>query len=294
METISKCAVCGSETQKPHQEIKDYFLSREIFQMVRCESCGFLFLNPRPSKDEISKYYKTENYISHSDSKRSLTAKIYQKVRNINIAKKYKLISSIIPKGNILDIGCGTGDVLKYFSEKKWDIFGIEPDNDARKIACEKTNTEIGKESDLLTFSDEKFDVITMWHVLEHVHNIDERMTTIHRIIKPDGIFIFSVPINESWDAQHYSNFWAAYDVPRHLSHFTQDTASLLMSRYCFEILKTIPMKFDSYYISLLSEKYKTGKNKFLKGFINGFKSNCKAKKLNGNFSSLIFVCRIK
>lgn len=294
METLTKCAVCGSETVVPHAEIKDYFLTEETFQMARCESCGFLFLNPRPEKSEIGRYYKTESYISHSDTKKGLVSKIYQKVKRINVSKKYNLIAALISQGKILDIGCGTGDVLKYFSEKNWDIFGIEPDEGARKTAQTKTKGEIEDEQALSTIPDESFDVITMWHVLEHVHNLDERMKTIRRLLKPDGIFVFSVPMHESWDAEHYGEFWAAYDVPRHLSHFSQKTASLLSQRYGFEIFKTIPMKFDSFYISLLSEKYKTGKSSLVKGFINGWKSNCKAKSKNGNYSSLIFVCRPK
>lgn len=290
MEQLLQCPICDNKQLNNYHKIKDYFLTQEDFTIVRCEQCGFLFLNPRPDKLEIAPYYKAEAYISHSDTKKGMIAKIYQVVRNLNIRKKYKLINKYKKLGKILDIGCGTGDVLAYFSKKSWQVEGVEPDVDARKVAQEKNLLHLHNEQDFSGFPDSSFDVITMWHVMEHVHNLEERMKTVRRLIKTDGVFIFSVPINESWDAKHYGRFWAAWDVPRHLYHFSQKTAQMLIEKHHFKILEIVPMKYDAYYISLLSEKYKGGRCSFFKAFWAGMRSNCKAKKHNNNYSSLIFV----
>ncbi len=290
MEELLQCPICHSNQLSQYQQIKDYFLSKEDFTLVRCSHCGFIFVNPRPDKSQIGPYYKAEAYISHSDTKKGLIAKMYQYVRNLNIRNKYKLINKYKKYGKILDIGCGTGDVLAYFSGKGWQVEGVEPDADARKVAINKNHITPHEESDLRNLPDASFDVITMWHVMEHVHNLEERMETIRRLIKPDGVFIFSVPMNDSFDAVHYGKFWAAWDVPRHLYHFTSETAKLLAENHRFKMMQTAPMKFDSYYISLLSEKYKTGKSSFIKAFFVGLKSNLKAQNHKNNYSSLIFV----
>ncbi|MDD4394788.1 MAG: class I SAM-dependent methyltransferase [Bacteroidales bacterium] len=290
MEELQQCPICHSSQISEFKNIKDYFLTQEDFTVARCEHCGFLFLNPRPDKAAIAPYYKSEAYFSHSDGRKGLIARMYQIVRHFNIRNKYKLINKYKKSGKILDIGCGTGDVLAYFSANNWQIEGVEPDADARKVAQEKNHFTPHQEADLKNFPDASFDVITMWHVMEHVHNLEERMQTVRRLIKPDGEFIFSVPICDSWDAQHYGEYWAAWDVPRHLYHFSQETAKKLAENQQFELRIIKPMKFDAYYIALLSEKYKTGKSSYWKAFSNGLKSNCHAKNHQSNYSSLIFV----
>lgn len=290
MEELQRCPICQSSKISEYQQIKDYFLTQQEFNVVRCEHCGFLFLNPRPDKSEIAPYYKSESYFSHSDGRKGLIAKMYQIVRHFNIRNKYNLIYKYKKYGKILDIGCGTGDVLAYFSTKSWNVEGIEPDADARAVAEKKNHLIIHNESEINNLPDASFDVITMWHVMEHVHNLEERMETVRRLIKPDGVFIFSVPICDSWDAQHYGQYWAAWDVPRHLYHFSQTTAQLLAENHRFELVQVEPMKFDAYYIALLSEKYKSGKSSFLKAFFAGLRSNCKASNHKSNYSSLIFV----
>ena len=292
-ELLQQCPLCGSKQFEFFKEIPDHFLSKENFTLVKCADCGFVFIQNRPDKNSIDAYYESSEYISHTDSDKDLVAKIYQFVRRWNVAKKYRMIKRYVPHGSILDIGCGTGDFLNFFREKEWKVAGVEPSNSARAIANKKNNDQIFDESQLEIFDDKSFDVISMWHVLEHVHDLDQRVGAVSRLLKDDGVFVFSVPIYESWDATHYDAFWAAWDVPRHLYHFSQASVKNFLQQNNFRLLKVIPLPFDAYYISLLSEGYKSKKSAYLKALFNGFFSNLKARKTD-NFSSLIFIVQKK
>lgn len=291
MEEISKCLICGEENFVHLFQCKDYFLSYEVFSISQCKSCGFRFTNPRPDNKELEKYYNSVNYISHSEKPETLLENIYHIVRKQSLNKKFNLINKFKNGKTILDIGCGTGEFINIFKLRNWEVNGIEPNKIAREIALKKYGLEIFDESHLNNFQDREFDVISMWHVLEHVYNTDLQINQIKRILKDDGIVVIAVPNSASLDAQLYKQYWAAYDVPRHLYHFTKKAVIELLSKYNFEVNNILPMKFDAYYISMLSEKYMKGKNNYLRAFLNGMKSNIYAKKEN-NYSSLIFICQ--
>lgn len=292
MEQIITCAICGKDSFSVYLESHDYFLSKERFTIVTCDNCEFLFLNPRPDAVEISNYYKSEEYISHSNTKRGVINKIYHIIRKRNHEKKYKLIQNLKRKGTLLDIGCATGEFLNYCKNNGWTVIGVEPDGDAQKFAKTQYNLDVFPESLLKETPTNKFDVISMWHVLEHVHLLQQRMEQIKNYLKNDGVVIIAVPNATCKDAEIYKKFWAGYDLPRHLYHFTQKSILELLKKNEFTLIETIPMKFDSYYISMLSEKYKTGKGNLVKAFLNGYKSNRWAKRNNNNYSSLIFVLK--
>lgn len=294
LEDIKNCPVCNNTEFAIFTECKDYTVSKEIFKIVACKSCGFKFTNPRPSEDSIGPYYKSEEYISHTNSKKGIINTIYQIVRKRTLKNKINLINSLVPnKGRILDMGCGTGYFLKACKDDGWKISGIEPDEDARKIA--KTNTEVSINKDIFCCYDESdnFDIVTTWHVVEHIHKLNQSIEKVKEILKEKGIFIIAVPNSDSNDAFIYGNKWAAYDVPRHLYHFNQKSIQELLKKHGFECIDIKPMKYDSYYVSLLSEKNISKDNNtsinYLKAFINGYKSNIKAKNDN-NYSSLIYV----
>jgi 2-polyprenyl-3-methyl-5-hydroxy-6-metoxy-1,4-benzoquinol methylase len=200
---------------------------------------------------------------------------------------------------SILDIGCGTGDFLAAAKNKGWSVVGIEPNENAKNLATKKVNTPHTKVSSfykniealLKDKGDEKFDVITMWHVLEHVYNLEEYIRNLEKLLKPNGSLLIAVPNYNSFDAKYYGKFWAAYDVPRHLWHFSQKSIAKLFGENNMEVIQTIPMKFDSYYVSLLSEKYKTGSSNPLKAFKIGFQSNLKAA-TSKEYSSLIYILK--
>lgn len=289
---VSNCPVCDKTGFSNYLDIKDYFLSQEKFNVSRCDNCGFLFTNPRPDEKGIQKYYQSDEYLSHSKDKKGILSSVYNIVRNYSIRKKYNLIVKLKPSGSILDIGCGTGEVLKHFSDNGWAVQGIEPAEKARNYAKNTLDLPVDNEEQLNQTKSNSFDVITLWHVLEHVPKLHERMKQINRILKDDGVLIVALPNHNSWDAQHFSSFWAAWDIPRHLYHFSQKTFSLLAQKHQFNLVDTLPMKFDAFYVSLLSEKYRTKKLSYFKALALGFKSNNWAKRHNNNYSSLIYVLK--
>ncbi|WP_405563952.1 class I SAM-dependent methyltransferase [Polaribacter sp. Asnod6-C07] len=274
---------------KPFLDCKDFTVSGEVYQVKKNEEFDMLVTVPVP--ENLGDYYKSEDYISHTDSKKSLFDKVYQSVKNITLKRKLKLINSFNTSSkNILDVGAGTGDFLKVCATNSWNVFGSEPDLGARNIALKKG---ISLEEDLSKFNNNQFDVITLWHVLEHVENLEEYISTLNNLLTKNGKLIIAVPNYKSYDAKHYQQFWAAFDVPRHLWHFSQTSIAKLFSKENMIVEKSLPMKFDAYYVSLLSEKYKSGAMKPISAFLKGFKSNLSAKSTN-EYSSLIYVLKKK
>jgi 2-polyprenyl-3-methyl-5-hydroxy-6-metoxy-1,4-benzoquinol methylase len=272
--------------------VKDYSVSGEEFQILRDEEHDFLETFPQPSLEQLPKYYKSENYISHTDTQRNLFEKAYHFVRRISLKRKLKLINSFSSEENkLLDVGCGTGDFLQIAKQNKWTVFGIEPNDDARKIANIKTSSSVYKTEELLKFKAQSFDVITLWHVLEHLPKLEEHISILKSLLKPKGILIIAAPNYKSYDSKYYKEFWAAYDAPRHLWHFSQSSISKLVAKENMQVFKTLPMKFDSYYVSLLSEKYKSGWINIFNAFRIGWLSNFKARR-STEFSSLIFCVK--
>ena len=277
-------------THKKHfLKVKDYSVSQETFDLYLDESLDMLVTHPQPSLDILGKYYESVDYISHTDSKRSLFEKAYHFVKNIALKNKLELINSFEPsKGAILDIGAGTGDFLSVAGNNGWKTVGVEPSDKAKAIAKSKGVSFVEKTSEL---DNNSFDVITMWHVLEHVPNLDEQIKELKRLLKPTGTLIVAVPNFKSFDAKHYGQFWAAYDVPIHFWHFSKQAIELLFAKENMKLKNVLPMKFDSFYVSLLSEKYKSGKMNYIKAFFIGFQSNWKAKK-NMEYSSHIYIIK--
>jgi SAM-dependent methyltransferase len=290
MKQIRICPVCNAANQTPFITCKDYTVSQERFAIVSCTTCNFKFTNPRPEDEELGRYYKSEDYISHSNTSKGLISKLYHLVRNYTISKKLNLVSGYVSRGTLLDYGCGTGMFLKYCKDKGWNTFGMEPDSGARKIGADMgLNISPDKTTLLKELGGRQLDAISLWHVLEHVTDLDETLTFFSNNLKPGGILVIAVPNYTSYDAKHYREFWAAYDVPRHLYHFEVNTVSRLLCNYGFRLADTKPMMFDSFYVSMLSEKYKTGTIRYLNAFISGLRSNLKANS-SKDYSSVIYV----
>jgi SAM-dependent methyltransferase len=293
MEIIKSCPVCEKQNFKEFLKAKDLFLTGEEFTIVECIACGVRFTNPRPDEIEIVRYYDSPDYIAHDAGKRTLMQSIYKTVRNISLKNKYSIVKKSSAGNVILDIGCGTGEFLNYCRKKNFTTTGIEPNEKARSFARKQFGLTVLDETELDYFSPATFDVITMWHVLEHVHKLNARMHRILQLLKPDGTLIIAVPDSDSWDASKYKGFWAAYDLPRHLYHFTRDSMKKLAYKNGFTIDLIIPLKFDAFYISLLSEKYISGKQNYFRAFTNGIRSNIYAGNNENNYSSLIYICKI-
>ena len=288
-----KCPWCNSENNHKFLELKDYFLTQEEFEILECDDCKLLFTSPCPTPDKIGDYYKSEDYLSHNEEKKSLFAKIYNKVKRINIKNKFNIAVCHQPSAiSLLDIGCGVGDFLLYAKEKGCNITGIEPSEDARTIAEKKLECKILSPEELQNIPDNSFDIITMWHVLEHVADLKTEIQHLQRILKKDGKLVLALPNYKSYDAEYYKDKWAAYDVPRHLSHFSQTSTKNIFKETNLQLIDIKPLKWDSFYISMLSEQYLNSKNSFLKGVLTGWKSNRKAKK-SGEYSSLVYIFKV-
>lgn len=279
-------------TKTIHLALKDYSVSKEEFELKINEEFGFLETIPQPSKEDLPRYYESEDYISHTDTKRNLFEKVYHLVRSISLKRKLKLINTLSKDSKrLLDVGCGTGNFLLTAKNNGWDIKGIEPNPQAREIANSKTNNAVSNIESLLDLEKQSFDVITLWHVLEHLPNLEEHIQLFQSLLKPNGRLVIAVPNFKSYDATYYKSFWAAYDVPRHLWHFSRTSISKLFSKYDMEVEETLPMKFDAFYVSLLSQKHKTGKMNPILSFWVGWRSNMKALS-SKEYSSLIYVLK--
>lgn len=275
-----------------YNTVKDFTVSNETFQLIHNSEWDYLQTHPQPSADKLPDYYKSEDYISHTNTKRNLFEKVYHAVRVVSLKRKLKLINSFNSSNkNVLDIGCGTGDFLAEAQKNNWTITGIEPNDKARAIANSKTGNKIVDTDILKTLPPHSFDVITLWHVLEHLPNLDDHLALLKRLLKKDGTLIIAVPNYKSYDALHYKQFWAAFDVPRHLWHFSQESITRLFSKKDMHVIKTMPMVFDAFYVSLLSEKYKKSSLQPIRAFWIGLKSNWKAKTTT-EYSSLIYCVK--
>jgi ubiquinone/menaquinone biosynthesis C-methylase UbiE len=268
------------------QKVKDYSVSKEIFELHHNPEYDLLITFPKPSLEQLPSYYESEDYISHTDGKRSLFEKVYHFIKSIAVKNKVKLINAKSEKGKLLDIGAGTGDFLVAAKNDGWQTLGIEPNVKAKTIAINKGVYFADNLSDLESYS---FDVITLWHVLEHVPNLEEYLKELKRLLKPSGKIIIAVPNFKSFDANFYGRHWAAYDVPRHIWHFSKTSIDKLFAEKQMKLVEVLPMKLDGFYVSLLSEKYKTGSMNFVRAFFVGLKSNLSGKKTK-EYSSHIYV----
>ena len=290
---IVNCPVCNSTHIKKYLTTKDYFFTQESFGLSQCTNCTFIFTNPVPAMEDIGRYYETDKYLSHNSSQKGIISYIYNKVRDINLGNKYKILKAFKTKGSILDIGCGTGELLNYLQKKSWTTKGVEPNENARLIAEKDFGLDIMSEIDLNNYYDSKFDIISMWHVLEHVYDLNSRLKRVHELLKDDGIAVIAIPMIDSPDALKFKKYWAGLDVPRHLHHFSSYTLELLANSNMFNVVEKFPMKFDSLYVSWLSHQAKGSSLAFAKGVIDGLVSNVKANSKT-NYSSMIFVLNKK
>ncbi|MFY8069151.1 MAG: class I SAM-dependent methyltransferase [Flavobacterium sp.] len=271
-------------------KVKDHSVSGELFELWKDEQFDMLVTHPQPSLDKLPSYYESDDYISHTDGKRSFFEKLYHFIKGIALKNKLQLIHSLSSKGTLLDIGAGTGEFLLICKKNGWQVTGIEPSDKAKAIAQKKG---IHIETALGGLPDHAFDVITMWHVLEHVPDLNHQLDELKRLLKPNGTIIIAVPNFNSLDAKLYQEYWAAYDVPIHLWHFSKTAIQKIFATKEMELKKVVPMKFDSFYVSLLSEKYKNGKMNFIKAFFNGLRSNWYGNRKK-EYSSHIYILKNK
>ncbi len=291
MKHVTLCPACDGNNFTDFISATDFTVSNESFGIRQCANCHLLITSPQPDEAEILKYYESPDYISHTDKPASLIDFIYKIARYFTLKAKVNLVKKYSPQTqNILDYGCGTGDFLHECKNQGWQVTGVEPSANARKIAAEKIGNQNLHPSAPL--ENTEFHAVTLWHVIEHVHDLNELLAKLKGSLAPDGKLYLAVPNINSWESNKYKSYWAAYDVPRHLWHFNQRSMQTLLNKHNFALTNIVPMKLDAFYVSLLSEKYKYGSTTLsgmIRAFKNGLISNRKASR-TGEYSSLIYV----
>ena len=292
----STCPACTSSDITAALRCEDYTVSYQLFSIMKCNTCTLLFTRAVPDQNEIGAYYQSDTYISHSDTQRGLVNLLYHRVRKYTLAAKCKLVinETQLPQGKILDIGCGTGAFLNAIQQKGWQVTGLEPDYDTRLKAKQLYNLSVLPANEIYKLIPYTYHAITMWHVLEHVHELHKYLATIKKLLTPNGTLIIALPNYTSYDAQHFGQYWAAYDVPRHLYHFSPLSMHKLVEQHGMVVKKIKPMWFDSFYVSMLSSGYKKDSLHQIKGLWIGLVSNLKALFNTQKCSSLIYIIEHK
>lgn len=293
---IDTCPLCGKSHFVKEMTCTDHYATGESFDLYRCQDCGFLFTQGVPTEAEIGRYYESPDYISHSDTNKGLMNRIYHWVRRYMLGRKARLIrhSSRLNKGALLDIGTGTGYFSHFMQQKGWTVSAIEKSPQAREFAREHFALDVKAPEELAGLSDASFDVVTLWHVMEHLEHLNETWEILHRILKERGILIIAVPNPTSYDAQKYREMWGAYDVPRHLWHFSPSILQRFGAKHGFILAEQHPMPFDAFYVSILSEKYRKSGMPFLKGMLSGTRAWFASAANKERSSSMIYVFRKK
>lgn len=288
----TQCPVCGASSIQSVLEAKDYTVSGESFLICECAVCTARFTQDIPTAAAIGPYYKSENYISHTNTSKGLINGLYQWVRKRTLRQKRKLVQKEtgLSTGTLLDLGSGTGAFAGEMKSSGWQVTALEPDPDARKVALDSFGVNLQDTSEFYTLADRQFDAITMWHVLEHVHDLQGYIAKLKTLLKEKGRLIIAVPNYTAGDAAAYGTYWAAYDVPRHLYHFSPVSMKGLVEKHGMQLLGYKPMWYDSFYVSLLSSKYKNGSPRLAGAFINGLRSNLSAMSDVQRCSSVIYI----
>jgi len=292
----TQCPVCGSTELSEALHAKDYTVSGETFTITACAKCTLRFTQDVPDAATIGPYYKSENYISHTNTSKGLINRMYQAVRRRTLRSKYRLLVRTTgkEKGRLLDIGSGTGAFAGFMQAKGWTVTGLEPDADARTIAAGTNNITLQDLSGFYELPPHAYDAITLWHVLEHVHDLQAYVQQLRNLLAPGGKLFIAVPNYTSLDAKVYGAHWAAWDVPRHLYHFSPAAMKVLLEKNGLTIEAYKPMWYDSFYISLLSSQYKSGKASLVGAFITGLRANLRAMRDVKKCSSVIYIASRK
>ncbi|MDO5523967.1 MAG: class I SAM-dependent methyltransferase [Bacteroidia bacterium] len=293
-ETISGfiCPICGYTECNDEFTCTDYFVSGENFDIVSCSGCGLRVTRHRLSEDALGAYYQSENYISHSNTRKGAINSIYHAARRLMLKKKRNWVEKQTAANDkkLLDVGCGTGYFAASMQKRGWNVVGVEKSDSDRKFAIEiklevvPSLKEIG--------GNNRFDTITLWHVLEHLGDLNHAMQSFNRLLTPQGTLFIAVPNHTSADAEKYGTHWAAYDVPRHLWHFAPTQMLQLAEKHGFRVAATRPFHLDGFYISILSEKYKGSSMYFIKGFFSGLNTWFSTLANTEKSSSLLYVLK--
>ena len=290
--SLSFCPACASASVYPALSAKDYTVSGERYEIWHCDDCTLRFTQNCPNSDSIGQYYHSDNYVSHSDTTRGFINQLYHIIRNYTLRSKRLLVQKVTHQktGTLLEIGAGTGAFSNTMKKSGWQLTALEPDATARQHALNRYGLDLEPTENLFRLTAGIYDAITLWHVLEHVHSLQDYWKEFTRLLKPEGKLVIAVPNYTCYDAKNYGEFWAAYDVPRHLYHFSPKSMELLGLAMGFELVEVKPMWFDSFYVSMLSEQYKNDSGNIIGAICNGLLSNIKSIGNKKRCSSVIYI----
>ena len=288
--------MCGGTQLERALTCVDHYATGEMFHLCRCAECGFLFTQDFPAEAEIGRYYETPDYISHSDTKKGLVNRAYHYVRRYMLRRKARLIMNEAHRkeGRLLDIGTGTGYFPATMKTLGWQVQALEKNATARDFARTHFGMEVKHETALADYAPESFDVITLWHVMEHLEHLNETWERLRSLLTDKGVLVIAVPNPSSYDARKYGAYWAAYDVPRHLWHFTPDTMQRFGAKHGFILSARYPMPFDAFYVSMLTERYMHRPASFFRGLLVGTLAWFSSLVKKERSSSMIYVFRKK
>lgn len=294
--TIKACPLCGGTRLERALTCVDHYATGEMFHLCRCRECGFLFTQDFPVEDEIGRYYETPDYISHTDTRKGAMNTVYHHVRTYMLGRKARLVEHEAHRkeGRLLDIGTGTGYFADTMRRRGWQVEAVEKSAQARAFAREHFGLEVKPHTALKDFAPGTFDVITLWHVMEHLEHLNETWETLRSLLTDRGVLVVAVPNCSSFDAWRYGAYWAAYDVPRHLWHFTPDTIQRFGAKHGFILAERHPMPFDAFYVSMLTEKHMRRSCTFLRGMLTGTLAWLSSLVRKERSSSMIYVFRKK
>lgn len=294
--TLTQCPLCGSEWAVKHSTCTDAYVSGETFDLYSCPSCQFIYTQSPPVEEEIGAYYQSPDYVSHTDTRRGLMHSLYHYARLYMLRRKAHLLCRLKPydRPRLLDIGCGTGYFAHAMQERGWEVEAIEREPSAREFARNRFQLEVMPAESLWTLPPQRFDVITLWHVMEHLEPLHQVWDQLHQSLNEQGVLVVAVPNASSFDARHYGADWAAYDVPRHLWHFTPSTLHRLAQQHGFTLAEHHPMPLDAFYISMLSERHRGSRLAFVKGLYVGIKAWMHTLISKEQSSSMIYIFRKK
>ena len=293
---IDTCPLCGNKRFEKVMTCTDHYATNEPFDICRCMSCGFLFTQDVPDESEIGRYYESPDYISHTDTRKGLANRLYHYVRQYMLRRKAHLIKRCcgLSRGRLLDIGTGTGYFPHFMSQCGWRISAIEKSPQARAFARERFGLEVDAPEALGGYEEKSFDVVTLWHVMEHLQHLNETWERLYSLLDERGILVVAVPNPTSFDARYYKERWAAYDVPRHLWHFAPAVMQQFGAKHGFTLVERHPMPFDAFYVSMLSERYRNSGLPFVKGMFSGIEAGLASAVKKERSSSMIYVFQKK
>lgn len=292
MPDMSVCPACQATTATDLFQARDHLVSGREFLIRRCTNCGMGWTVDPPAEEDAGKYYVSDEYISHTDSKQSLADRLYHLARGFMLKRKGKLVDSAVGKsaGIMMDFGSGTGYFAAFMQQRGWQVTGIELSEMARNYSVERFGIRAIGPQQVRDLPSASADCVTFWHVLEHLYDPAGWMDEVKRILKDDGRCIIALPNFASADAEWFGKRWAALDVPRHLWHFSPQAFREFAEKQGFVCESTSALPLDLFYISLLSYRNDGKGMPLARGVLTGVVIALRSLFRRDSASSLVYV----